>query len=724
MSHERQRVGVLIVLGMMTLAFLGSAAYVLLGNPFEPSAISLPPLTVGEAPRAVRLTVGETGLTAISAADLHRTNLPFTAFSADGLSLTRDGQPVPFYVDGEGDEARLYFYAEAITGTLDAPAVYWLAAGEGEAMAQRNARPTGRKSALGWQRKRWEENRVFKGETTGADPWLGQVLYAPGTLQFPLTNIQPSGGPGRLLLRVWSGNDAVGYPDHHLEIQVNNESLMSYRWDGITEVTIPVPLPPGLLELGDNTLHLTLPGDTGAAGDNIYIDWIELEYESLLDLAQGQLQFVSRAPSIEIANGDEETLIFDVTDPEAPVLLINASFDEETGSLTFAGDGEQRSYVVTRPLQAYQPAISVSPDWETPLVDPGWGADYLVIVAPYAGFEEELAPLLAAREEDGLRVAVVNVEQIYDEFAFGRSTPAAIRAFIRHASEAWQSPPPRFVLLVGDASYFVRNRAANEPASLLPTQLVFTEAGGHIASDSWYTLQPNGAPIAGLAIGRMPVQNREQLQAIVEKTLAFEAAQEEVWRRRALLVAAGEGRFDSASVQLAEWLTESGFATQQLSVSEGEAIREALIGAINQGVGLVNYAGSGTLDAWGAEPILQNSDAQLLMNSDRVPVYTTFSSLNGLFCHPEEASLAETLLWTRGGGIVAAVAPSGRTFSWQQSPMGEAFYRVLLSGEATTLGEVLLQAELEVAREARLRDVIHPYNLLGDPALKITLPQR
>ena len=41
-------------------------------------------------------------------------------------------------------------------------------------------------------------------------------------------------------------------------------------------VTIPVPLPPGLLELGDNTLHLTLPGDTGAAGDNIYIDWIEL----------------------------------------------------------------------------------------------------------------------------------------------------------------------------------------------------------------------------------------------------------------------------------------------------------------------------------------------------------------------------------------------------------------------------------------------------------------
>ncbi len=722
MSHERQRAGVLLVLGMMTLAFLGSAAYVLLGNPFEPSAISLPPLTVGEAPRAVRLTVGDTGLTALSAADLHRTNLPFTTFSAAGLSLTRDGQPVPFYVAGEGDEARLYFYAEAITGTLGAPAVYWLSAGEGEAMAQRNARPTGEATALGWQRRRWEENRVFKGETTGSDPWLGQALYAPGSLQLPLTNIRPSGGPGRFLLRVWSGNDAVGYPDHHLEIQVNDYSLMSYRWDGITEVTIPAPLPAGVLELGSNTLYLTLPGDTGAEGDNIYIDWIELEYESLLDLADGQLRFEARAANVAVANGDEETLVFDVTDPQAPVLLINASLDEETSSLTFAGDGQQRSYVVARRLQAYQPAISMSPDWETPLGDPGWGADYLVIVAPYAGFDEELAPLLAAREADGLRVAVVNVEQIYDEFAFGRATPAAIRAFIRHAGETWQ-PAPRFVLLVGDDAYIVRNRAANPPASLLPTQLVFTEAGGHIASDSWFTLPENGAPLSGPAIGRLPVQNREQLQVIVQKTLDFEAAQGEPWRRRALLVAAGEGRFDTASAQLAEWLTESGFATQRLSVSEGEAIREALIGAINQGVGLVNYAGSGTLDAWGAEPLLQNSDVQLLMNSSRVPVYTTFSSLNGLFNHPDEDSLAETLLWARSGGIVAAVAPSGRTFSWQQSPVREAFYRALLSGEAATLGEVLLQAELEAMREARLRDVHHPYNLLGDPALKVLLPE-
>jgi hypothetical protein len=209
----------------------------------------------------------------------------------------------------------------------------------------------------------------------------------------------------------------------------------------------------------------------------------------------------------------------------------------------------------------------------------------------------------------------------------------------------------------------------------------------------------------------------------VEKTLAFEEAETEAWRRRALLVADDEGRVESTSAQLAGWLSAAGFTTQQLSVAEDEAIREALIGAINQGVGLVNYAGSGTLDAWGAEPILQNSDAQLLMNSSRLPVYTTFGSSNGMFNHPDEVSLVETLLWARSGGIVAAVAPSGRTVSWQQGPVADAFYRALLSGEATTLGEVLLQAELDVASEPHLRDVLHPYNLLGDPALKVVLPE-
>lgn len=722
MTH--QRFGVLFFLGAMTLTFLGSAAYVLLGNPFEPDTINLPPLTVGEAAGALRLRVAETGIAVVSPADLQRARLPYTDFSAAELSLTRDGVPVPFHVAGEGDDARLYFYGVALTQTMAAPAVYWLSLGSGVSMAERQARPTGQAVAVGWQHETWEENLRFKSEATGSDPWLGQAIYAPGSLEYPLTNIRPSGGAGRLVLRVWSSTQSPIYPDHHLEIHLNGHRLTSYRWDGIDEVTVPVPLRPGLLQPTGNSLQLRLPGDTGAASDAIYVDWIRLEYESLLDQKQGQLLFGSSAANLEVTSASAELLLFDVTDPEAPVVLAGADYDDESASVRFAGTGPRRTYAVTHPQQASRPGISVAPVWEKPLYDTAWGADYLVILPPYSGFDEALASLLAHREASGLRVAAVAAEQIYDEFAYGRSTPEAIRSFIRYTQENWQPPAPSFILLVGDASYEVYNVSAAPHPSLLPAPLVFTDAGGRVASDGWYTLLADGAPAPNVAIGRLPVRNREQLSVIVSKTLAYETAGDAPWRNRAVLVADDEARFDTDTNRLDEWLVTAGFNTHRLHMSESKDIRDAIIGAVNQGAGLINYAGHGNLDVWGAEGVLQNSDVRLLLNNDWLPIYTTFTSLNGLFNHPSADSLAETLLWTRSGGIVAAVAPSGRTYSWQQTPLAYDFFRVMLSGEGETLGHVLLRAKLLALREPHLHDAVHCFNLLGDPALTIYLPPR
>jgi hypothetical protein len=722
MTH--QRVGVLLLLGAMTLTFIGSAAYVLLGNPFEPDAINLPPLTVDEAADAIRLRVTQTGIAVVSPADLQRARLPYSEFSPQGLSLTRDGQPVPFHVAGDGDGARLYFYGIAMTQTMAAPSIYWLSPGKGAPVAHQDARPAGRAASLGWQHRTWEENIRFKPESTGSDPWLGQTIYAPGSLEIPLTDIQPSGGPARLVLRVWSGTQSSVDPDHHLEIHVNDHRLTSFRWDGIREVTVAVPLPAGVLQLGDNTLHLRLPGDTGAASDAVYVDWIRLEYESLLDQRQGQLLFGNSLANLEITGATPELLVFDVTDPHMPLLLTGAGYDEESGSVRIGGAGARRTYASANPQQAHRPNISVAPVWARPLRDPKWGADYLAIVPPYAGLDEALRPLLAHREESGLRIETVSAEQIYDEFAFGRATPEAIRSFIHYARDNWEPPAPSFILLVGDASYEPANVAATPHPSLLPSPLAFTEAGGRVASDSWYMLLPDGTLAPEAALGRLPVRNREQLDVIVSKTLAYETAGDAQWRSRAVLVADDEGRFETSSNRLAGWLDAAGFETQRLHMSESKDLRDAIIGMVNQGAGLINYAGYGNLDAWGAEAILQNSDVRLLLNSDWLPILTTFSSLNGLFNHPTTDSLAETLLWNRSGGIVAAVAPSGRTLSWQQTPVSDGFFRVMLSGEAKTVGDALLQAKLLALREPYLQDVVHSFNLLGDPALGIYLPPR
>ena len=57
------------------------------------------------------------------------------------------------------------------------------------------------------------------------------------------------------------------------------------------------------------------------------------------------------------------------------------------------------------------------------------------------------------RQAQGLRTAVVDVSDIFDEFGYGLVTPQAIKDFITYAYENWQAPAPQYVLLMGDTTY-------------------------------------------------------------------------------------------------------------------------------------------------------------------------------------------------------------------------------------------------------------------------------
>jgi hypothetical protein len=230
------------------------------------------------------------------------------------------------------------------------------------------------------------------------------------------------------------------------------------------------------------------------------------------------------------------------------------------------------------------------------------------------------------------------------------------------------------------------------------------------------------ALIPALAIGRFPVQTVDQLETLVNKTIIYEKTSDQEWLGRVLLVADDEPAFDQASDELAVELDAVGYQTQKLYMSENESIDDDIVSALNQGVGILNYIGHGSIQVWGDESVFEAEDADILINGDRLPIFTTFTCLNGYFNHPEVDALAETLLWAEDGGVVAAVAPSGRSLTLQQTPLAEVFFQSLLSGEARTLGEALLISKTAGAVDQNLRDVIHTFNLLGDPALHFQKP--
>jgi hypothetical protein len=714
---SKQRTLILVGLALLTIIFISAAAFMFLDNRFESDFQGVEPLPLGEAPSALRMTITEDGIAAITAKQLRATNLPIEAFSPENLNLTVQGQPVPFHVIGDGNDAIILFYAQALTDTLDAPAVYLLAPGSGIEMSEENASPGEQAEAAGRRQQKWEENEQFLAQAAGEDVWLGKLLFAPSSLDLTLEGIQPTEGEAEITVRIWSNNQAKTEPDHHVEILLNGKKIKDHFWDGIKQETIRIPVDAGILKPSDNILTITAPGDTGAAGEALYIDWVRLAYDGHLVIGEEELWFQSDAANLSIEGADRSMLVFDISDPAAPTLLKET--EREGDELRFAGhDGG--TFLVFSPNNVTQPPISLVPLLE-PLSGPERGADYIAIIADDQDFAGSIQPLLDYREDQGLSTVMIPASQVYDEFGHGRKTTTAIRDFLAYSVEEWD-PTPRFALLVGDASYDIYDYANGKNENLLPSHLVYTEFAGYVATDTWFTMFDEESLMPGIAIGRFPVQTKEQLDTMVAKTLAYERSADSDWVGRALLVADDEVSFDDASDDLAGELDLVGYQTQKLYMTENENIHDAIVSALNQGVGIVNYVGHGSVEVWGDERVFQAEDADILINGNRLPIFTTFTCLNGYFNHPDVDALAETLLWAEDGGVVASIAPSGRSLTSQQLPLAQEFYRHLLSGEATTLGEALQLAKITGAENDFLVDVIHTFNLLGDPALKFQIP--
>lgn len=91
---------------------------------------------------------------------------------------------------------------------------------------------------------------------------------------------------------------------------------------------------------------------------------------------------------------------------------------------------------------------------------------------------------------------------MFADFGFGEPTPEAVRDFLSYAYHYWKSPP-RYVVLLGDATYDYKDYMSTGVSNQVPPLMVKT-------SYLWTTSDPSYASVNGedllpdLAIGRLP----------------------------------------------------------------------------------------------------------------------------------------------------------------------------------------------------------------------------
>src|SRR5581483_3968042 len=338
------------------------------------------------------------------------------------------------------------------------------------------------------------------------------------------------------------------------------------------------------------------------------------------------------------------------------------------------------------------------------------GAGANLVIIGYRDFLQSVQPLVALKQSQGYAVAVVDVEDIYDEFSYGVHSPQAVKDFLSWSYLHWQKQP-QYVMLAGDASYDPKGYLGLGNQDFVPTKLIDT-ANMETASDGWL-VDFNNDGTEQMAIGRLPVRTAADATAMVNKIVAYE--QTGTAQTMVLVSDLNDGLdFAASNAQI------GAMAPSQMSVVNivrGQTTTDArteLLDQLSQGGRIVNYAGHGSVNLWRGN-LLTNDDMSVLTNSKTSALVVTMTCLNAYSLDSRLPSLGEALLNVKQGGAVSVWASTAMTDMSNQSGMNQALFRQLLGNSQNTIGDAIRTAK----KPEPNNDVRRSWMLFGDPTMKI-----
>lgn len=743
---------------------------------------------------SVMIEIADTGAYSLSHAELGAVLPGLGEIDSRRIRLSQGGQPRPIRIDDGGDGLfgpgdRLSFHAERLHGpeswfdTYATSNVYRLDLGGDDGDDQLTLRTPAVAENSGTASLRRvlhleEENLQIRLSNRYVEPgsepdlwfWakLTQIDGEPFQTRFALPDLAAGQVHLRLgfrgLSRIASRRDQPPPPpDHEVEISLNGEPVATVNFADRDRHEAVFELPASALAAAgaDNTLQLRVPrrhlGDAAdPLVDVVMFDYLRVDYPST-----GHLDRQPR--TITVSHAGQATLA-------APADATALSLYGDNGHLhegRALGDG--RWHFPHLATGTYQPVLDGR--YQAPLAvraraDSRWrqveaGYDYLLI--SHASLADAARPLADFHRDNGLRVAEIDVAHLYDEFNHGIVHPRAIRDFIAHAYHHWPEPRPRFVLLVGDASFDIRSErvedhryakwanrellipgqfgeipgqmyqdtdklAANR--NLIPTWQYPSEEG-HSAADNYFVAVDGDDWLPDLALGRFPVVEPDEVTAIVNKTIGY-ATQNDFgdWRRRVLFTTDTSTYFQNSSDRFGEQFQSQGFdftgVYADTEQSDNLPQINALNDALNEGQLLVHFIGHGGRYIWRTGPPdpVRNHDlftldhVAQLDNGNRLPMVLSMTCYSAPFDHPSADSIGERFLREPDRGAIAVFAASWRnspTIPYSQAVVDE------LMVPGAPIGEAIMRAKRTLTAPHQ-RTLVETYNLLGDPAVVLKQP--
>jgi len=706
--------------------------------------------TSGAAEPRLRIAIREDGVYAITGKELADAGVSLAAIRPTGLNLTHRGKNVAMLVEGGSDgrfdaqdriifigrhnSAETFYYSQYSDN-----AVYWLSWGEGAGarFAETPAAPPQNAADTlnsGQFRIHLERDLLYERTLDNSDATLDHWYWASAssdydfTVPLPIDHMVP-GGPLEMtvnmlgLTHIYQAN-----PDHHVRLYLNDQQVDEAYWDNQTAVTRTQTIANPKILAANNTLRFKLPLDLkNVSIDKILVNSIDLRFAGRLVAKKDSLRVLLPASGISMVrlDGFSSERIYAFT--EEGQILTGYQMKRQGGSwscyLGYQAEAPRNLYVVGGNRLASVASITL--DNPSDLHDPTNGADYIIIT--HADFNAQAQRLAQYRAAEGFRTAVVDVQDIYDEFNDGIYDPNALRDFISYAYYNWTRPAPLYVLLFGTTTHFMDKQAGERQGlkSFIPTLMVYTNSWGMTSSDNALVSVSGNDILPDLYIGRFPVSDSEGANTVVQKTLDYE--QQPVideWRRSiGMVYAEGDGgRFIRDANELIAKYTPLRVVTNRLTTLQGSVYygnTETLAGLINKGQSLVNFIGHGGGGVYFDNELFKIEDVKRLNNKNRYPVVFSMTCFVGHFDNPEMPSLGMQLVLAKDRGAVAHFGSAAKASADGDYYLDIALFNAIFAENARRMGEIITLGKLLLIQKTNgYWDNVRHFVLLGDPGLR------
>ncbi len=663
------------------------------------------------AAKGVKLLVEEDGIYSVSRQSLNRHGLGIVNMDAAELDLSQDGRSIPFLIQ----DNRLIFYGQAPDSRFTSFRPYLLEIGQQGPIIQSKKVPQLSAPLVNNvpQSIHLEENHIYTAEARKEDHhdvWFWHKLRQGEKFEASLEIPNLSEKEAKIRVNSWGFTYNLNVEeDHDFQLLVNDLPVTNVAWDGQVYHSNETILPAGTLVEGANSITLDNSAEGASPLDIIHINWLELDYQAPAIAIDDQLSFSAVDGLVEVSGFSETPLIFDIADADNPQRLTGWSYQD--GQLQLPVNNHMVVAAVG-PDGFKEPTIEVlrQSDWR----NNDQQADLLIITTD--ALTPSLNPLIEAREEQGLSVVSVPIADIYDEFGYGAKSPESIRKFVTYAYQNWQKPRPRYLFLVGDATIDYRGYTSDLPENIVPSLLVPVEFSGETISDSRLA-DVDGDLRPDLSVGRWPVQTAKQVEDLVQRTLAYEQG---FASPQALFVADdSEARFSDMMARLAK---SGQIPTRQIQFLDGGPDLD-LANELNNGTWLTTYIGHGSITRWGKDNILSPESIDRLAGGTP-PIILQLTCLTGLFAHPDQTSLTESLL-NHPRGPVLTVAATSLTLSNHQEPFAIQLLQNMQDPTITRIGDAFQEAKasLDIEKSNGLREINDTFALFGDPSTLMIRPQ-